>query len=117
MADSIITNRRSLIKAFPFFGGAAILPAIALARPEMTSQERADLHWMQFCAALEEMIPTDCRLQIFGSHVHERDFPCFRIQLARAERKEVKPNIFIQVERSAGELYRGAYGWAMDTAI
>jgi len=27
MADSIITNRRSLIKAFPFFGGAALLPA------------------------------------------------------------------------------------------
>jgi hypothetical protein len=67
MADSIITNRRSLIKAFPFFGGAALLPATAVlanVEPDIrdflanaSANDRARYHANKLADVMNEINP------------------------------------------------------------
>lgn len=120
-----VLSRRSLLRGAPVAAAAITMPSMALAhqsnglqRPvdtqmPMTPRERADMHWMAFCAALEDMCDNpDGRFQIFGSHVSERNFPCFRAESMICKGEEVRPGVIIPVERSVASLHRGAYGWA-----
>lgn len=51
-------DRRTILKALPFLGGATALPVAAIsAQPSLTAQERRDYHLAEYQRACEELDP------------------------------------------------------------
>jgi hypothetical protein len=67
-------------------------PVIAEARND--PYDRALHHWREFQAAIGEILPADCRLQVFGSVTG------FRVDALRKMPDEVRPGVFITIERT-----------------
>jgi hypothetical protein len=80
--------------------GATIAAPVAVeAAPPATAEDRAASAWKALCAALEEMMPTDGRLLIVGSH-RENHKPGFTVENIQTRMEQVHPKVCMPVERS-----------------
>ncbi|MEO9336988.1 hypothetical protein ABFT80_06070 [Mesorhizobium sp. SB112] len=89
-------------------GASVAVPAVAQA----CAKERAVHHWGEFFQAIREMAPADCRIQVYGG-AHG-----FRAEALRRIQEEVRPGLFIPIERIAYEShFFGEKGWIAEGLV
>lgn len=85
-------------------GVAVAAPVVAETLSD--ADERAVYHWQEFQRAVQEMLPTDARLQVFGGCAG------FRVEALCKEPAEVRPRTFIDIERiDCAAHYIEGRGW------
>lgn len=108
-----MTTRRSVLKALSL-SGVSVATGFAQAKAEaLPPEERAARAWREFCEALEDIVPADCRIQVFGSHKHGRQTPVFRIEGHRTVVEEIGVTT-MTVDRLACNYIVREDGWKDD---
>lgn len=114
MADYQHITRRLFLRntaAAGAVGATIAAPAVAEAVQPETARERAEKAWAEFSAAISEMLPEDCRLQIIGDASRNGEKAWFRADAFRREIEQVRPNVSLPVERFAGSVGIRNSGW------
>lgn len=108
-----MTTRRSVLKALSL-SGVSVATGYAQARAKaLPPEERATRAWMEFCEALEEIVPNNCRIQVYGSHIHGRQYPALRIEGHRTVTEQVG-NTTMSVDRISCAYVVRKDGWKDD---
>lgn len=85
---------------------AATVTTPVLVEARNDPYDRALHHWQEFQAAICEILPGDCRIQVFGSTNG------FRVEANQKGSLEVRPGVFITIEDTqAAAHYIEGSGW------
>lgn len=111
-----ITRRIFFRNAAAAGAGATTIaaPVVVEASKPTSAEDRAVQAWSEFCAALEELMPADCRIQVFGSHVAGRQHPSIRVEAMRTQIERVHPKVRMPVKRIVQTAYVHRDGWRFD---
>ena len=97
-------SRRAFVLGTGAAGAAGIVGHEAAANTS-SARDLANYHWLQFCAAMEDLVPEGyTRMLIVGNCSPDRSDPRFEVTVMREEIEGIGSGLKMKVERKVKEI-------------